>query len=89
MTAVLNHSKSYLAAQSSVLHRWTQRLQEEYLMFYISMLLLTFKNNFKMVRLVAKCKLIFIEWFARLRLNTPKFILVFSIHPEISVSNTI
>lgn len=61
---------------------------EEYLMFYISMLHLTLKKNFKIVRLVAKCKLTFIEWFVRLRFKTPKFILVFSIHPEISVSNT-
>lgn len=61
---------------------------EIYLFFYISMLLLTLKKERQNCEITfAKCKFIFIKWFVQLRFYTPEFILVFSIHSKILVSN--
>lgn len=63
-------------------------MYELYLFFYTSMLLLTLKKEFPNCEItVAAGKLIFIKWFVQLRFYTPKFILLFSINPKISVSN--
>lgn len=53
------------------------------------MLLLTLKQNLEIFEItVTKYKLIFIKGFVQLKFSTLKFILDFSIHPKILVSNT-